>query len=171
MRHSPANAGSSPRPGPDGPPAIAPAWLAVSLLLLLWMGCSVTDSDKRVSPLASPSGDYVLRVEKRPVRGRATETTWQPEILDADGKRLLLDSTGFRGDDEIYWAWDEDDRAWFYSSRRREVDVIERQASTGGAFWRRVWLGSHPCAGSGEPCPPLSIYPDEVRERIAPKGR
>ncbi len=125
---------------------------------------------QQTSPVKSPSGKYELRVEKRDVKGRETDTVWQPEIWEVGGERLLLDSTGFRGDDEIFWAWDEQDRAWFYSSRRDEVDVID-QSNGPGRFWRRVWLGGHPCADGDRPCPPLSIYPDEVRAKHAPKGR
>ena len=143
--------------------------LGLAICAATFTGCSVKQNQQ--SPIESPSGKYELRMPKREVPGRSTPETWQPEVWEKGGDRLLLDITGFDGDDELYWVWDDDDRIWIYSSRRDEVDIIERLDSVGGDFWRRIWTGRHPCANDTKPCPPLDVYPDAVRQRIAAKGR
>lgn len=122
-------------------------------------------SNATKSPLDSPSGAYTLEVNK--VKG-----SWHPEIKDkSSGDRVFRDGTGFPGDDTLRWAWDDADRVWIYDVTTKVVDVISKRENMGGAFWRKVWTGSHPCAAGGEPCPPLSIYPDDVRSSIEEKGR
>lgn len=145
--------------------------LAVLFPLLMLTGCSMSKSSQQKSPLASPSGTYTLKVEKHKAPGDGAGTFWYPEIVDQGGDRIYRDGTGFPSTAELSWAWDEQDRVWIYSTESESVDVIEKRADMGGNFWRRVWTGSHPCAAGPDACPPLSIYPAEVKKRIEEKGR
>lgn len=122
-------------------------------------------SNATKSPLDSPSGTYVFEMNE-------AKGSVHAEIKDkSSGDRIYRDGTGWAGDAELRWAWDDADRVWIYDAKGKNVEVIDRQENMGGAYWRRVWTGSHPCASGAEPCPPLSIYPDDVREAIEEKGR
>jgi len=91
----------------------------------------------QVTPQASPSGKYVLTmpIERNPAYRNLR--VWRVTISDAQGKVLYKDDASkFGGGYNAYWAWDEEDRVWFFNSDDGEVYFWELD---GGRWVKTHW--------------------------------
>ena len=103
-------------------------------------------------PLSSPGGQYVLRM---PIENGK----WKLTIYGPHGGIEYIDPSGFPGWLNVYWCWDEENRAWLYDSDTGRVYYWEKA----GNRWRKGCWG----AGRKRECardlqPPEFLYPRYV---------
>jgi len=95
--------------------------LAISLFAIALSGCAPpAPRPNQTQGAASPSGRYVLRL---PIEAQTTDPqykgtgVWKVTITDLSGKVLYKDEDSkLVGNLNVYWGWDDQDRAWVYNS-------------------------------------------------------
>jgi hypothetical protein len=109
------------------------------MLAMTLLGCVTRQRrPNQRQPLPSPSGKYVLTVPIEPNPNYHNSDVWKVTISDANGTVLYKDeSSKYVGHLNVYWVWDEADRAWLYNSDDGEVYFWEFD----GTNWNKTNWG------------------------------
>ncbi|MBZ4419126.1 hypothetical protein [Myxococcus sp. RHSTA-1-4] len=133
---------------------------ALLLLTLALAGCEGREERPQKSPLPSPDGAYVARVdilEKPCVPG--FRHCWVVSFQGRSGVEVFRDTEGFPARFNVYWAWDAHGRFWLYNSDNGDVFIYAAQ----GDGWTRLPAperGRSECVDTATPdrgCPPPAL--------------
>lgn len=92
------------------------AIIFIGLFIIFQPNDKKQNSNNQVSPLVSPSGNYILAVPIVEENKNGFTTWWQIQISDKNNKLLYIDTEGFPARFNVYWIWDENDMVWLYNS-------------------------------------------------------
>ena len=117
----------------------------ILLLAIPLLGCGVGSYElakpNQRQPMKSPSGKYVLTLPIEPAKDG--HRYWRLTISDINGHPIYQDDSPFVANLNVYWTWDQDDRAWLKNSDNGFVYYWE--ANKEGIWQRYLWKKCDNC--------------------------
>ncbi len=130
-------------------------------LMLACCGCFGSRCpSERFRPIRSPNGLYMLYAPVSWSESAGADVS-KVTITDTTGIVLFVDGqSDFIATLSVYFAWDDDDRAWLYSSDDGTVWFYEMR---GEAWTKNLWGAGRTRSTARDLMPPPGLFPEYVR--------